>query len=106
MAKEAAWREPRRRCHPARRAASAGSEGTAGESRGREAREVPEKVASVVARVAASREVTVVAPASGAKQPGEGGRESVSGELVSRVGGLGTRAYLLQATLEARGQDS
>lgn len=106
MAKEAAWGELRHRCHPARRAASAGSEGTAEERRGREAREVPEKVASVVARVAALREVTVVAPASGAKRPGEGGRGSVSGELVSRAGGLGTLAYLLQANLEPRGQDS
>lgn len=39
-------------------------------------REGPGKVASVVARAAASREVTVVIPASGAKHPGEGrGRE-------------------------------
>lgn len=49
----------------------AGSEGTAEESRGREG---PGKVASVVARAAASGEVTV-APASGAKRPGEGRKE-------------------------------
>lgn len=56
---------------------------------GREAREGPGKIASVVARVAALRDVAVVAPASGAQRPGEGGRRRergwVSRELAPRA---------------------
>lgn len=66
----------------------AGLEGTAEESRGAGGEGGAGEVASVVARVAASREVTVAAPASGAQHPGEemreGERGSVSGELVPR----------------------
>lgn len=76
----------------------AGSEGTAEEAEVREVWEGPGRVASVVARAAASREVVVAASASGAWCPGEGGGERerrqerglLSGEVVPKAGGLGT----------------
>lgn len=71
----------------------AGSEGTAEESRGEGGKGGAGEVASVVARVAALREVTGAAPASGAPRPGEGTREgergSVSGDLGPRQEGWG-----------------
>lgn len=75
---EVPWprRQLKHSCHPAIQPGErllAGSEGTAEESRGREAREGPEKVASVVARVSASR-IHCGGSASGAKRPGEGRR--------------------------------
>lgn len=79
------------------------------------AREGPGEVASVVARVAAWREVAVVAaPASGAQRPGEGGRGKESGEKGPSRGSWhpwqqgwklqNTCLSLLQASLEPRGQ--
>ena len=59
-------------CSLPRGAASGWLQGTTEESRRQGGKGGAEKVASVVARAAASREVAVMAPASGARRPGEG----------------------------------